>query len=178
METANQDSSLSACHTGTSARQQVPQTVTSKGNNTMKVQTSRFGVLEIDDAKIITMTQPFLGFPDSNRFILQPHGPESPCMWMQSLDEPGLAFVVIPPATIHYQYRPELPKYVKDELQADESSTLDTLVILTIPRDDPSAVTANLLGPVAINVNKRLAKQVLLDPLKYDCCWPIGSKAA
>lgn len=144
----------------------------------MKVQTSRFGVLEIDETKIITMTQPFLGFPDSIRFILQPHGPESPCMWMQSLDEPGLAFVVIPPSTIHSRYRPEITGYVKSELRADESSTLDILVILTIPRDDPSAVSANLLGPVVINVNKRLARQILLDPLKYDCSWPIGSKAA
>ena len=144
----------------------------------MKIQTSRFGTLEVDVEKIITFVQPFLGFPESTRFILHPHGPESPCMWLQSLDNPNLAFVVIHPALILAGYEPQISLHVKKELEADSGNELDVLVILTIPRDNPTAVTANLLGPVLINVNKRLAKQILLDPLKHDCCWPIGKKAA
>lgn len=166
-------------NTETTERQQdAAVTALIEDHQKMKVQTSRFGTLEVDVEKIITMVQPFLGFPESNRFILHPHGPDSPCMWLQSMDNPELAFVVIHPSLILTGYKPEIAKQEREELQADADSDLELLVILTIPRNNPSVVTANLLGPVLINTNKRLAKQVLLDPIKYDCCWPLGSKAA
>ena len=52
-------------------------------------------------------------------------------------------------------------------------SLLEILLILTIPKENPEGMTANLLGPVAINSHMRLAKQVLQDPTRYDACWPV-----
>ncbi len=139
----------------------------------IRVQTSRFGEITVREDKLITMTTPFLGFPESKRFVLRPHGPESPFMWLQSLDNPNLAFVVIQPAVLIPQYKPEISVHVKKELQIPNGNEPDLLLILTIPKNNPQAMTANLLGPVAINPVERLAKQVLLDPVKYDACWPV-----
>ena len=94
-------------------------------------------------------------------------------MWLQSLDNPDLAFVVIQPAVLIPQYKPEMSAHLKKELQLANGNEPDLLLILTIPKNNPQAMTANLLGPVAINPEKRLAKQVLLDPVKYDACWPV-----
>jgi flagellar assembly factor FliW len=135
--------------------------------------TSRFGNLIIHPEKIITMTSPFLGFPDSNRFILKPHGTESPFMWLQSLDDPQLAFVVTPAATLAPQYQPAILPHVRQELGAEESDSLEIFLILTIPGENPLKMTANLLGPVMINSRTRFAKQVVQDPKVFDHRWPV-----
>lgn len=143
---------------------------------TTTIQTSRFGSLDIDEDKIITMTTPFLGFAAERQFILLPHGPESAFWWLQSVANPNLAFVVIQPAAINQQYQPAIPPHCQQELQAAAQNELEILVILTIPKGQPEAMTANLLGPVALNPVKKLAKQVLLDPSLYDPCWPVMSR--
>lgn len=136
----------------------------------MEVQTSRFGVVKVDRSKVITMTTPFLGFPESRRFFLRPHSEDSPFMWLQSLDNPQLAFVVVQPQLFLNDYAPDLQRFILEELKFAKDSDKEILVILTIPPGKPQEMTANLLGPVVINTAKRLAKQVLLDPGKYDPC--------
>lgn len=139
----------------------------------ISIVTTRFGTVKVRPDKIITMTAPFLGFPGSRHFMLRPHGEESPFMWLQSLDEPGLAFVVIPAAILAPQYQPAVPESIRQELAATPGSQLDTLLILTIPKENPQEMTANLLGPMVINAESRLARQVLQDPTRYDACWPV-----
>lgn len=137
---------------------------------TMKVKTSRFGEIAVNPERLITLTSPFLGFPDSFRFVLRPHKTDSPFMWLQSVDNPDLAFVVIQSAMIMPDYKPLIAGLIKKELQIVSDSELDILLILTIPAGKPREITANLLGPVIINTKKRLARQILLDPAQYDPC--------
>lgn len=139
----------------------------------LSVITSRFGEIEVSQEKIITMTSPILGFPKSKRFVLRPHREDSPFMWLQSLDEPKLAFVVTQPALVNPQYQPGLGSHVREELGLDGDDQPDLLVILAFSGEKHEEVTVNLLGPIVINAKKRLAKQVILDPVKYDPCWPV-----
>lgn len=139
----------------------------------LTVETSRFGLVEIDEDKVITMTTPLLGFPEDRHFFLKPHTEKSAFFWLQSLDHPTLAFVVIPPALINAHYQPRLDRQTREELQATSTPELDLLVILTIPKGRPQEMTANLMGPVVINTKQRLAKQTLLDPTVYDASWPV-----
>jgi len=140
---------------------------------TTTIQTSRFGAIDIDGDKIITMATPLLGFPAERHFILLPHGPGSAFWWLQSTDNPDLAFVVIQPGIINPSYRPAIPAHLQQELHAQGAEELEILVILTIPKGQPEAMTANLLGPVILNPTHKLAKQILLDPAAYDPCWPV-----
>ncbi len=137
------------------------------------VATSRFGEISVRADKIITMTSPFLGFPESKRFILRPHSAESPFMWLQSLENPKLAFVVIQAAPLVPHYRPAIAKHILQELEISQNQQPEILLILTVPSGRPEKMTANLLAPLAINAQRRLAKQVLLDPTTYDPCWPV-----
>ncbi len=140
---------------------------------TTTIKTSRFGSLDINEDKIITMTTPFLGFAEERQFILLPHGPGSAFWWLQAVDNPNLAFVVIQPAVINQEYHPAIPPHCQQELQAADQNDLEILVILTIPKGQPEAMTANLLGPFVLNPVKKIAKQILLDPSQYDPCWPV-----
>ena len=137
------------------------------------VQTSRFGQITVDRQRIISMTSPFLGFPESSRFFLKPHSPKSPFMWFQSLENPDLAFVVIPATLLNIDYQPKISRQVSEELKLTSDKEKELLLILTIPKDKPQEMTANLLGPVVLNTRERLATQVVLDQSKYTPCWPL-----
>lgn len=139
----------------------------------LKVHTSRFGEIEVDQDRIITMTSPVLGFPESHRFVLRPHNAGSAFMWLQSLDNPNLAFVVVPAGLIDKGFKPSLPEPDRQELELPPSQVAEYLVILTFNRADTLSITANLLGPVVLNTEKRLAKQVLLDPGRYDIAFRV-----
>jgi len=71
------------------------------------------------------------------------------------------------------EFAPELPAEVKEELHLKPGDELDFLAIVTIPKEDPEAMTVNLLGPIAVNVSRRLAKQVILDARRYPLKEPL-----
>ncbi len=145
----------------------------SETDTALMVQTSRFGEIAVDPERIITLVSPLLGFPESIRFILRPHSQKSPFVWLQSLDNPDLAFVVIPASLINTDYRPAVSPQILKELQFAPGQEQELLLILTIPKDNPEKMTANLLGPVVLNSSRRLAAQIVLDPNKYDPCQPL-----
>ena len=148
-------------------------TANTDNRDKVKMKTSRFGEIEIDTERVISMTSPFPGFPESKRFILLPNKPDSPFMWLQSLDAPDLAFVIVQADFLEIDYAPPIPTGVQEELHIETKNDQEILLILTIPQGKPQEMTANLLGPVVINTKERLARQIVLDPNKYDLCWPV-----
>ena len=85
----------------------------------MDIETTRFGRLSVEDERIITFPNGLLGFPDHTRFALIQTGEENYFFWLQSVDEPNLAFVVTDPSIVFKDY--EVP--IKDETQGIGDST-------------------------------------------------------
>lgn len=123
---------------------------------------SRFGTLEIDNDSVLTFPSGLLGFPESRRYVILDHDTEAPFKWLQSLDEPALAFVIIDPDLLLADYHIQVPDDALAEVQGSEDSDLATAVILTIPSDDPGRMTANLRGPLLMNQRTKLCKQLVL----------------
>jgi len=136
----------------------------------MNAETTRFGSIEIDEDKVLTFVEGILGFPEDRRYALLPHSEKSPFFWLQSLETPELAFVVINPALIVEDYNFEIPDEMEKKLELNESSQAEVLVLVTIQTGNGQkavGLTANLLGPLVINVKNRRACQAVLDPKKY-----------
>ncbi len=136
----------------------------------MKVETTRFGTIDVDENKVLNFVKGILGFPNDLRYALLPHREDSPFFWLQSLDTPDLAFVVINPSLVVSDYSFELPEDAEEDLQLQDEGQAEALVIVTFRTSEngkPTSMSANLLGPIVINVDKRLARQVVLDPKKY-----------
>src|SRR4051812_15062898 len=70
----------------------------------MEIQTSRFGTLSVEDDRIMTFPNGLLGFPNRTRFALIQTGSENYFFWLQSLDDPNLAFVITDPAIFFKNY--------------------------------------------------------------------------
>lgn len=128
----------------------------------MKYTSSRLGTLDIKEENVLTFPSGLLGFPESRRYVILDHDTAAPFKWLQSLDEPALAFVIIDPDLVLTTYRIEVSAEAMAEVQAQGEEDLSTAVILTIPSDNPAHITANLRGPLLMNPRTRLCKQLVL----------------
>ena len=136
----------------------------------MQVQTTRFGSVEVDGDRVITFTQPILGFADCTRYALIEGPGKGTIYWLQSVDRPDVAFLVMDPLQVVPDYEVNLSESeVKDLELADETEAV--LLTLVVVPDDKTYVRTNLRAPVIYNPRRNVAKQVVLYgseyPVKY-----------
>jgi len=144
----------------------------------LQITSTRFGTLEIQEEQIIHIPSGIIGFPDYRRYILLEQKKGSPFIWLQSVDSGALAFVLIDPLLFKPDYRVEIgPEDAEDLDLKNGASEAQIMAIVNISTRDkggkPTEITANLLGPIVINLRKRLAKQVVLYDGQYSHRHPI-----
>lgn len=138
----------------------------------MIVNTFRFGPLEVPEDKLITMERPILGFEGLTQFCLIEVDDLLPFVWLQSSDDPNVAFLVVNPIVFFPRYRIEInPKEIA-ELTVRRVESVETYVIVTVP-ENPKEISANLQGPILINTENSLAKQLVLVNSEYQVQHPI-----
>jgi flagellar assembly factor FliW len=85
---------------------------------------------------------------------------------MQSTEDPAVSFLVVNPIVFYPKYRIEVnPKEIA-ELRIAKVESVETYVIVTVP-EDPKQISVNLQGPVLINTENNLAKQLVLVNSQY-----------
>jgi flagellar assembly factor FliW len=134
----------------------------------MKVNTSRFGVVEVADTDIMEFSDGLLGFEHLKRFFIVDPADETLILWLQSADAADVAFPILEPKLFKSDYKVRLSANELRTLRIDAANKKDTLVycILTIPAE-VSAMTANLKAPIVINTSSRQARQVVLQENEY-----------
>jgi flagellar assembly factor FliW len=132
----------------------------------LKLQTTRFGAIDIHASKILTVTDGIIGFAELRRYVLLDHEPNSPFKWLQSVDRPDLAFVVTDPLLFVPDYRAEVRKEDIDDLQLEALERAVVVCIVNIGKGCTS-VTANLVAPLVINHDRMRARQVVLADSGY-----------
>lgn len=132
----------------------------------MRIQTTRFGEVEINDAAILTFPQGLYGFEQRRQFCLIDHRPDSPLKWLQSVEDPALAFVVMNPFEYFPDYEVLIPDDEADELELTDPNQTIVLTIVAIP-GDPYQMTANLIAPLVINGDTKRARQIILSGKRY-----------
>jgi flagellar assembly factor FliW len=133
----------------------------------MRIETTRFGTIEIDDGKLISFPQGLPGFWHARRFVLLEHAPNVPFHWLQCVDDPSLAFVVIDPLPMFPDLRDAIPAFALEALGIGKSDEAAILTIVTIDREG-KRVTTNLLGPLVINTRTRTGVQLILEGSGYN----------
>lgn len=133
----------------------------------MQLKTRHFGTIEIDEKGIIDFPEGLPGFESATKFILLSSSDEiSPFQWLQGVNNPDLAFVVINPVT----FKPDYDIDIRDEeveiLKVNDISRVLVYSIVVIP-EDISKMTANLKAPVLVNTENMKGKQVILDRGEY-----------
>jgi flagellar assembly factor FliW len=132
----------------------------------LKINTSRFGEVEINEGDMISLPEGLIGFPELNQFILLDHDNDSPFKWLQSSSDPTMAFIVISPLSFRPDYMVEVTEEEVAALKLTNPNEAVISVIVTIPMD-PKKMSANLKAPLVFNLSNRLGKQVVLKDPQY-----------
>ena len=138
----------------------------------MKAATRLFGKIEIDESKIITFEDGIIGFPDMKKFTLifdeEKEGRPS-ISWLQSMDEPEIAFPVMDPLFVCETYNPSVEDELLKNLGTIKEDNLYVLVTVTVPQNIKE-LEVNLKAPNLINTDTRKASQIIVEddlPVRY-----------
>lgn len=125
----------------------------------MEVRTTRFGVIEIAEDRVITFPKGLLGFPSQTRYCLLQPGDDALFFWLQSLDDPNLAFVVTDPTLFVSDYSvPVRPEQMEDLGLADLADAQVFVIVNKVEQE----LTGNLQGPLVINTLSKQGEQLVL----------------
>ncbi len=137
----------------------------------MKLNTRHFGEIEVNENDIIDFQETLIGFENMKRFVVIDNPDvENPFKWLQSVDEPSLAFVITNPFLFINNYEFDIPNKITKELGLDkhEDVTVYSIAVIT---EDIKDMTLNLKAPIIINAKNNKSRQIILQkdeyPLKY-----------
>ena len=136
----------------------------------MQIQTTRFGVVTVDPDHLITFPRGIVGLPDCVRFTLLQRGEKGPYYWLQSTDQPEVAFLVVDPGEFFKDYNVSIREDTQADLNLTDAKDGQMLVICNRAGE---WLTGNLLGPLVINTKTRVAQQVVLTDKKWTCRQPL-----
>ncbi|MGH8979974.1 MAG: flagellar assembly protein FliW [Acidimicrobiales bacterium] len=129
------------------------------------------------DEVALTFTRPLIGIERSLHYAVRPLGLSwEPYSALVSLDEPRLAFMVVPPAALFGDYVIEIPD--PDVAELDLINADDAVVFVIVRRRGVPSPVANLVAPVVVNRRTRLAAQVVLQDSGYGLMVPVDAGTA
>ncbi len=133
----------------------------------MILSNTRFGNIEISEEDVITFPEGLIGFPSTSKFVLITVKEDSAFRWLQSAEEPALAFLVADPFRFVPDYDVELPGHVQTQFAGLDSNAIVLFTTATIPKGKPKDLTLNLAGPIFIHAGCRKGFQAVLENDAY-----------
>jgi len=101
-----------------------------------------------------------LGFEQIKDYLLVSNPAEEPFRWLRVKNDPSLAFVVLEPFMACPDYHPDIPE--DDTAFLGISRPEDALLYSIVTLHTNHRATLNLKGPVVINRNTGVGKQIII----------------
>ena len=139
----------------------------------MKFHSTQFGMQEVDPESILTFPKGMPGFEGSTRYKLFHDDQEQQVVvhWLQSIDEPDVAFALVDPAVFGLNYEFSLTDEEEQLLKMESVDDIAVLLIAYKPQPDADSkanINANINGPIVLNTRTRLGMQKVLVGLEAD----------
>lgn len=140
-----------------------------QGGTVIEVDT-KFGTMQFDPDKAVTMTQGILGFPGYTRFGLAtlPDQRFGQFMILQSLENDELCFPVLPLDMIPDALQPEHLEQAFEALSMPTENAAILLIVTVRKIDDKVSLSANLRAPIFIETSSQTGRQFVLPYAEYD----------
>ena len=126
----------------------------------MQVKTKNETLVEVDEKQIIKIPSGLFGFEEYTDFALI-DSEYQPFIWLQSLQDYKLAFLLIDPFVVCPEYQADIDDKLLSSIGITDPAQVLVLTIVTIPHDGGD-VTANFQGPLVINRGNRNCVQAVL----------------
>ncbi len=137
----------------------------------MKKFMTRFGEIEYDPANLLHFPAGIIGLPNLRDFVVMPNKKNGPLFWIQSVDEPEMAFVLTDPTNFFLDYNVQPDSLHKESLGITDEDECYTLTVVTVPPD--KKITLNLAAPILFAPNSNRAIQVIVENSAYKTKTPL-----
>ena len=127
---------------------------------TLILESSRFGTIEVPEAIRLDFPQGMIGFPEHTEYVLLKQRQDSVFMWLHSTTDPHLAFPVVLPWAFHWEYEVKLGDDDLEAISVENASQISIMCVVNVGADVRKG-TINLFSPIVINNDTRLARQVI-----------------
>ena len=142
-----------------------------QGAPSLKLATSRFGELTVPEDKIINFAHGIPGFEGLKRYVLLDHDSDGVFKWLQSLDDPDVAFLMTDPKPYKPGYNVPTRKNDMADLgfdtDSDEPLVVYAMVCVSQDEKGRKTVSINLKGPILFNASKMRGVQCIIDNEDY-----------
>lgn len=115
---------------------------------------------------VITFPLGIIGFEGAREFVIYSRPEHEPFHWMACIQKPELQFVLINPLLFRADYDPVVPPHELKELDVRNPSELLMYTIVTVAEDMRDS-TANLAGPLFVNIRTRQGRQIPVDDPRW-----------
>ncbi|MDR3630061.1 MAG: flagellar assembly protein FliW [Desulfocapsaceae bacterium] len=132
---------------------------------------TRFGEVEYDEKNLLTFPAGMIGFPTLRSFIVMPNRKEGPLFWIQSVDDPAIAFVLTDPNNFFLEYNVQPDESVRQILHLEDDDPCYVLTVVTVPPDQH--ITINLAAPIFFTPHANRALQVILENSSHQVKTPL-----
>lgn len=133
--------------------------------NHIPLKSKAFGDVIVSEKQIFDFPEGIPGFDFIKKFVFLQEN-NTPFMWMQAYDEPSLAFIIINPLSFLQDYKLMVSQNDMEAISAQSVDDVQVFAIVTIP-ENPSDMTANLQGPVILNLKNNEGMQAISLNDKY-----------
>ncbi len=124
----------------------------------MRVNTTRFGRLEIDADDVLLFPSGIMGLEDCSRWALLADAQNDALGWLQSLSRADVAMAVVSPRRFVPEYQLRVSRSEMSPLELDELRHAQVLLI--VGKND-IGITLNLKAPIVVNIERRIGRQVI-----------------
>lgn len=124
----------------------------------MKINTTRFGKVEVFDSDLVEFTEGLIGMEDCLQWVLLADAENSALGWLQSINRADLALAVVSPRRFVADYR---ARVARRDLHGLAIETAHDAQVLVIVGKDERGLTVNLKAPLVINAKTRRGRQVM-----------------
>ena len=132
---------------------------------------SRFGEIEYDPDNTLLFPEGLVGFEDLRKFVVMPNEKEGPLFWIQSVEDPQVAFILTDPTGFYYDYKVVPDGREREKLGIDESG--DCLIVSVVSVSSEREITLNLAAPILFAPETNRALQVILEGTNFSPQTPL-----
>ena len=131
----------------------------------MEIMTKSQGVMDISEENLLTIPEGLFGFEEYTKFALVDSDYE-PFIWLQSTENPNLAFLIVDPFLISSIYETDIDDDTLAKIGITKPEDIIIMTIVTVPNNG-APITANFQGPIVINKKNHQCMQVILNDNRW-----------
>lgn len=132
----------------------------------------QYPVFSHQEDVIISFPRGLIGFPELRSFRLMEPSGGYPLKFLQAVGQQDISFTCVDVAAYKPDYEFPLSEEDASCLSLETPEDAMVLAMVVVP-EDPRQMTANLAGPLVLNIKTRMGRQVVLSTDKYPLRFPL-----